>query len=188
VGWAPDYTTVELVKRYLRIEDPADTQDDALFTMWISAASRAVDKFTGRQFGQVEAPEERRYDSVFDRHLGCYVVEIDDLFDTDGLVVAETADYDLWPLNAPQRGKPYTQIRTTTSGRLTPTGLWGWPAFPAAVPTATLLQVARLDHRRDSPHGIAGSPSEGSEVRLLASLDPDLKTSLDAYRRTWWAA
>jgi hypothetical protein len=65
---------------------------------------------------------------------------------------------------------------------------WGWPTVPTPAKVATMLQTARLAARRDSPFGIAGSPSEGSELRLLATLDPDLKTSLTAFRRDWWAA
>ena len=68
------------------------------------------------------------------------------------------------------------------------TGLWGWPAVPTSVKVATLLQASRFAIRRDSPYGIAGSPSEGSELRLLAAVDPDVKVAIGKkYRREWWA-
>jgi hypothetical protein len=50
-----------------------------------------------------------------------------------------------------------------------------------------LLQASRLDFRRVAPAGVAGSPETGSEVRLLARVDPDVAVSLKDYIR-WWAA
>jgi len=81
---------------------------------------------------------------------------------------------------------PYGRLVSATSGDLTVTALWGWTEVPQAVKAATLLQVARFAARRDSPYGIAGSPDEGGEMRLLAALDPDLRTSLRPYVRRAW--
>lgn len=205
--WAPDYATVGEVKQYLRI---LDTDDDVLLALWVTAASRAVDKHCGRQFGQVAAAETREYrpeDShhhrhhqlyrgwwpYWNHHLGAYVYQIDDILDVDDLTVIDAnanviTDYELGPVNAPQKGRPYERLITHHGGPLTLDGVWGWPTVPPAVKAATLLQAARLAARRDSPFGIAGSPSDGSEMRLLAALDPDLKTSLTAFRRDWWTA
>ena len=60
-------------------------------------------------------------------------------------------------------------------------------AVERAVKAGLFLQGARLAARRDSPFGISGSPSEQGEIRLLAQLDPDFKTSLKPLRREWWA-
>ncbi len=188
--WEPDYVTVPELKSYLRIDD---TADDVLLAVWVTTASRAVDTFCHRQFGQVDTLEARTFRPCWDA-AGGYSVEIDDLQDVDGLLVLDSAGipvltYTLAPDNAPQRGRPYTRLAAAGPGPLTITALWGWAAVPAAVKSATLLQAARFAARRDSPFGIAGSPSEGSELRLLASLDPDLKTSLGAkYRREVWVA
>lgn len=188
--WAPDYATTADVKSYLRI---TDTDDDALIALWITAASRAVDNHCGRQFGQVATVETREYKAQWDRHLGAYVTQIDDVQDIDDLTVVDSSanvltDYELGPANAAQKGRPYERLVTSTGGVLTVDGLWGWATVPPAVKTATLLQTARLAKRRDSPFGISGSPQEQGEIRLLAQLDPDLKTSLSAFRRDWWAA
>ena len=51
---------------------------------------------------------------------------------------------------------------------------------------ATLLQASRLAARRDSPFGVAGSPDAGSEMRLLARVDPDVAVALEPYRRRIW--
>lgn len=191
--WAPDYATVEQLRTYVSADPDSDVAP--FLALWVTAASRNVDDFCGRQFGKVAAPEARKYTAVWDRHLGEYVAQIDDLMDVTGFTVADAngttvlaANYELRPLNAPAKGKPYTEIALPSAGRYTLTGLPGWNAIPSAVTVGLLLQAARLNKRRDSPFGIAGSPQQGSEIRLLAQLDPDFRTTLKPFVRTWWAA
>jgi len=190
VSWAPDYTTVARVKSYLRIDD---TVDDVFLGAWISAASRNIDEHCLRQFGQVDAPEEREYRGEYDRECRRWVYHIDDLPDRDALDVV-TADgtvvtgWTLEPGNAVQRGKPYERLLSTTCGPLTMTAPWGWATAPPSIEVGLWLFGARLAARRDSPFGIAGSPSEGSELRLLAKLDPDMITVLKPFRRFRGAA
>lgn len=191
MAWKPDYATLAEAKAYLRI---GDTADDVQIALYITAASRAIDDYCGRQFGQVASAEERYFCPKYDRREQKYIVDIDDLQDTTGLAVSRgddalsASDYELWPRNAASRGAPYTQIRVSNPGELTIDALWGWSAVPSSVKLATLIQVSRLAARRDSPYGIAGSPTEGSEMRLLATLDPDLKTSVRPFQRKWWVA
>lgn len=192
MAWAPDYVTGAELKTY---QGDSTTALDALYALWATTASRAVDTFCHRQFGSVTA-EAREYESVYDRHIGRYVAEIDDLqtvtgfevLDEDGNEITST-DYTLEPVNALLKGMPYERIVVDVCGLLTITGAWGWTAVPSAVKTATYLQGSRFAKRRDAPFGIAGSPDSGSEMRLLAQLDPDLKTALGKkYRREVWAA
>lgn len=194
MAWAPNYLTAEQLAAYLKIDDEADG-DATLLGDWVATASRAVDGFCGRQFGKVDEAETRVYETTYDRGLGQYVAYVDDLYDLTGLVMLDadaaviTAAAQLWfPLNAPLKGRVYERVAVSQPGRVSLTSdKFGWPAFPAATVVATRLQAARLAFRRDAAHGIAGSPAEGSEQRLLAALDPDLKTSLRTYVRKWWA-
>lgn len=193
MSWAPDYVTSVELKNYLKIQHDSD---DAFVSLWITTASTNVNDYCGRQFGLVDSPEERKYASVWDRHLGCYVAEIDDLMDTSGFALVDVngdavTDYEFGPDNALQKGKPYERILTSVCGKLAATAPWGWDqaaAGPKVAKMGLLLQAARLAARRDSPFGISGSPGEQGEIRLLAQLDPDFRTSLKPFRREWWAA
>jgi hypothetical protein len=90
-------------------------------------------------------------------------------------------------VNAAAEGKPWTRLLVDADSAVVPTGaeyevaatvIWGWTAFPKAVTLAARLQASRFHSRRDSPYGVAGSPDTGSEMRLLARVDPDVGVSL----------
>jgi hypothetical protein len=181
------------VKSYL---DITENGADAFIDLWITAVSRNVDSHTGRQFGRVAALEERFYTPVWSNHDDAWFVDIDDVQDATGLTVVDedaaavdAADYVLLPRNAVALGRPYERLKLSAwTGEVAVEALWGWTAVPSAVVAALLLQAARLNARRDSPFGIAGSPAAGTEVRLLAQLDPDFRTVLRPLVRHWWAA
>lgn len=201
MAWEPDYVTLTQAKLELRIDD---TIDDASVTRKIAAASRAIDQFTKRQFGQVATAEARYYTPWYDADLRRWVAEIDDLIDTTGWSlsvdsgddetfdeVIATADTVFRPRNAVLRNRPYTQIALLPQAAapmsrpdsVKVTAKWGWATVPTTIEEATLLQVSRLLWRRDAPAGVAGSPDSGSEVRLLAKLDPDVEVMVTEYRR-----
>ena len=188
MAWAPDYVTSAELKAFLRIGDAAD---DVMVAAALTAASRAIDQHTNRQFGVVAAAEERFYTAEWDRRRCRWVIQIDDLMstsnfdaqvqDADGTDLGQIDDYTLEPRNAAQVSKPWTHLVVKPTSAYLPTGavdevaitaLWGWTAVPTAVKEATYLQASRFHARRDSPFGIAGSPEVGSELRLLARLDP----------------
>lgn len=192
MAWKPDYITVAQLGAYLRIPG-GDVVDDTEFGNWVTASSRAVDKKTNRQFGLEAAPVSRTYrrTPVYDQSTGLWQLEIDDLMNATGLLVNGVAYASsgavLLPDNAPLEGKPWTRIGMTyqpteqyPGGPVTNVlvGRWGWTTVPTQVPAACKLQSARWSARRDSPYGVAGSPDQGSEMRLLAKLDPDVATML----------
>lgn len=197
--WAPDYVTAGELKSYLRI-DAGDTADDVQAALAVTAASRAVDKTCSfgfpRQFGQVAAPEARFYTARYDVSRCRWVVQIDDLQDATGLTVTTSAGtVDLFvkqPVNAAATGKPWTRlvvdpeaavIPKGTENEVTVTAKYGWSTVPVTIKQATLLQASRLFKRRDAPFGVAGSPEAGSEIRLLARVDPDVAVTLRPYVR-----
>lgn len=197
MAWAPDYVTASELKAYLRI---GDAVDDAEVALAVTAASRAVDRATNRQFGLIAAPEARKYTARWDTDLCRYVVDIDDLMTVTGLTITAEAGavdaVDLKPANAAVEAFPWTRFVVKpeslvkpplTDDAVTVTARYGWTTVPVAVKQATLLQAARFFKRRDAPFGVAGSPEAGSELRLLAKVDPDVAVVLGPYQR-WWAA
>jgi hypothetical protein len=197
--WEPDYATVEELREYAGITDEDDTVDDAGLARNITAASRAIDDHCGpqRQFGQVETAQERFY-TVRDYHYGIVasggssLVIVDDLMTLDDLVITvagEAVTPTLWrPANAPVKGKPWTRVylpgRLSMDGdAVSITAKWGWDAVPVAIKEACLLQALRLSKRKSSPFGVAGSPDMGSELRLLAKVDPDVAVMVHKYIR-----
>lgn len=204
----PDYVTAAQLKFSLGIP-AADVVDDALLAIVITAASRAVDAETGRQFG-VAAAAVARISTWDGRHLegrpaaevfdfasttGLAVVTLDDAGATESTLVNGT-DFDLWPWEAAADGKPWTHLVLrpaavgTFPGRargVKVTALWGWTAVPKLVENAILLQAARWYKRKDAPFGVAETPSGGEGFRLLARLDADVALSLQSVRRVWGA-
>jgi hypothetical protein len=195
MAWAPDYLTDQLLADYLRVHDNVD---DVEFAVDISAASRAIDDHTNRQFGLVAAPEARVYTEwYYDDERGRWVIDIDDLMSTVGATWAidgtALTDYTLEPRNAAVKGRPWTRLAVARASSVQPTGCepeldatapWGWSAVPVPVTLACRLQASRFNARRDSPYGVAGSPDQGgSELRLLARVDPDVGVSLRSFVR-----
>jgi hypothetical protein len=197
--WRPDYITEEDVKNWERIRAD-DELDDTEIALYVATASRAIDDHTNRQFGQLATPTEWTYTATFDSERAVWTVSIDDLQDTTGLAVAvrdagtiDAADYTLEPVNAVAKGKAYTTLTVRLGAAVQPTGRdnemlltarWGWTAFPRPVVLGATLQASRFAARRESPYGVAGSPSDGSEMRLLSKLDPDVAVSLRGLLRT----
>lgn len=195
MAWKPDYLTLADAKAFLRV---TDTVDDVEIAGWITAASRAIDNRCNRQFGVLAAPAARTYERApyYAPRTGMWELEIDDVQTSTGLLVNGVAYASsgavLLPYNAPADGMPWTRLGFITEPfRSSPgyvitnvvTATWGWSAVPAQVVAAAKLQINRWNSRRDSPYGIAGSPDQGSEMRLLARLDPDVATTLAGLSR-----
>lgn len=197
----PSYATVNEFKAW--VGGVTGSTQDTNITVALAAASRAVDHYCNRSFGLVDEAEARLFTAGYDPRSCRYSCEITDLMTTDNLVVETDdgtgtfateltldTDFTLHPSNAPLDGRPWTAIRFTSSVPVSPlrvrvTGEFGWTAVPDVVKHATLLQANRIWFRRNAPAGVAGSPELGSEIRLLAKLDPDVELLLSTVRR-WW--
>ena len=178
---------------------------DELLTLALDAASEQIDVWTRRTFAADAMPTARVYNPE-----NPWYVNIDPVTTTVGLVVAtddngdgtfETTwtlgtDFRLEPLNAAVDADAWTRLaalgprtfpRHTRWPGLRVTAAFGWPGeVPSAVHQACLQQAHRLFERRVSPYGVAGSPETGSELRLLARLDPDVEALIRHLRRNWW--
>lgn len=203
--WKPDYATLAEGKAYLRIDDDLD---NAEIQTALTTASRNLDRFANRQFGNLSTPVARYYTACWDRERSLWTVGVDDLhsvvdievaFDAagDGTYTTEVTTFIPEPLNAAADGRPWESLRLPRSGavsvsdapgafRVTSAG-FGWASVPVPIKEATLLQMSRYFSRRNAPFGIAGSPEIGSEMRLLNKLDPDVEVAVGPYRRVWGA-
>lgn len=204
--WQPAYATIAQLKSELRIPG-ADTQDDTELTFAVEAASRAIDHATNRQFGSVTPVEARIYSARWDKTWCRWVIDVDDVHSTTSLTIlvdddddqvfdVAITDFRMAPVNEDNKSRPWTQIVVGSDSANVPTkakdtvqvtALWGWAAVPETIKAATILQAARFFYRREAPFGVAGSPSVGSEIRLLSQVDPDVAVMVRPYRRVWGA-
>lgn len=196
------YATLAELRNYVGIP-VSDTADDALLQIALDASTSQIENYTGRFFTIDGAPTVRYYTAD-----AAGSVTIDQVQTSTGLVVQTDDNFDgvhettwtldtdffLYPYNAPSFNEPWTRLVRSTSGTksfptrpraVKVTAKYGWTTPPAAIKQACLQQAARLFARRQSPYGVAGSPELGSEVRLLARLDPDVEALLRPFRRTW---
>ncbi len=194
---ANEYATAEELKQAARIED---TVDDDTIALALGAASRMIDNFCHRRFW-LDTTATVRY---FDGGRRCGSIYVDDIGSLTDLAVAVdqaggdtyadawtvATHFRLLPRNAAADGHPWTQIETVTgggesfpayAGSVRVTARFGWPAVPDEVKQATLIQASRLWKRKDSPYGVAGVAELGSEMRLLAKLDPDVQVLIRPY-------
>lgn len=199
------YATLEELKGFVGITDDVD---DVTLQLALDSASLQIDHFCDRTFLADAEPTVRVYFPTDPWYL-----DVDPISTATGLVVKtddnndgtfETTwtintDFRLEPANASAAGEPWTRLAALGSRwfprlRYRPgvqvTAAFGWPggAAPAPVQQATLIQASRLWKRKDAPFGVAGSPDLGSEMRLLAKLDPDVESLLRPYRHNWWVA
>lgn len=194
MAWAPDYLTLDDAKTFA---DNTKGTHDADISVAITAASRSIDDYCNRQFGKVAAAEERLYTAWPDLDRGVWVVDIDDLMTVTNLVVTVagtvTTTFRKEPVNAAAESKPWTRLTfdpaaasivpTGVDFEVSVTGIWGWSSVPVAVTQAARLQVNRFVKRRVAPFGVAGATDDGSPLRLLSRLDPDVQVALRGYVR-----
>lgn len=195
MAWRPAYLTGANLRAWMRV---ASSSEDALYADAAEAASRAIDRNCGRQFGSV-GPQTRTYTPWWNPRRCCWMLTVDDFQATTGLAVTVkngTIDPTYLkpePPNAVVDGKAFIALSVDPASPIQPCGTeneagvtlntWGWATVPNAVINACRLQGSRFVTRRDSPYGVAGSPDLGNELRLLAKLDADLKPMLSFYVR-----
>lgn len=189
-----------LAKLRSRVGIPAsDTSEDTDLTEKLAVASRGVEGVCHRQFNQATSATARIYDPRDD-----LVVEVDDLYTTDSLVIAtdedgdgvfETtwaaADYELRPLNGvvdAESGWPYYEIRAvrrcwpcwTGRASVQVTAKWGWTAVPSPVTEATYILAEEIYKLKDSPFGSGGYGQFGV---IRARQNPMVLTRVQKYIR-----
>ena len=193
-----DYLTPEEARRWTGLSDTADQTGDLEET--ITAVSAMIDAYCQRNFGQSESGARQFAASnttllrlgPFNDLVSVSAVKTDTT--GDGTFDTTITDYVLEPHNtAGPETRPYTALRRVSGSwpvassddarqaLVQVTGVWGWPAVPAAVKGACRIQVGRIFKRTDSPLGVAGM-GEWGPIRISSRLDPDVQQMLDPYR------
>ena len=187
------YCTLAELKASL---DITDSIDDSILERAITSASRAIDRYCGRNFYKVTAtrlfvPRDN------------YIVDIDDLVSLTTLKTTDddtqtfditwsASDYQLEPLNGVVDGMPtpYTRIRAIGNytfplldgeASVQIAGVFGFDSVPDEVNYATMIQASKLYKRKDSPLGVISG--EYGAMRVGVRLDPQVSELVDAYRR-----
>ncbi|MFC7380889.1 phage head-tail connector protein [Sphaerisporangium rhizosphaerae] len=193
------YIDLTTVKSALGI---TDTERDAILEQAIAAACLSIDERTGRSFTRSGSATTRVFRTKGrtvrpdDEGYGAELLLVDDIADTDGLVVEVSSNgadwvivsstaYEPTPDNALAKNRPITGLLRLTASwsmfrRVRVTAVWGWPAVPDSVKQAALLQAMRLYKRKDSPDGTAGSAEWG--IIRVSHIDPDVKALIEPYR------
>ncbi|OSZ58671.1 hypothetical protein OQI_20405 [Streptomyces pharetrae CZA14] len=191
---ANEYVTLAELKAQLQIE-PSDTSRDADLNRARTAASRSIDRTTGRRFWLDPQPVRRTFTpgGRIVRGDDGELFLLDDIGSEDGLVVetgsgtswSAVTEYETSPDNALADGRPITGLRRVlgtwgmATSRLRVTARFGWPVVPDDINQAALLQATRLFKRKDSPEGIIGSAEWG--VRNLSRRDPDVWALIEPF-------
>jgi hypothetical protein len=184
------YVSVDDFKARLNI---TGTAQDAVIEQTILAASQWIDSVCGQTFNKSDTATAKyvtaRYPDVIETPP---LVSISELATDTGartyLTIWATTDYDLYPYDAADAGRPYTEIRRSPLGvyawpshvrGVRITGIWGWPSVPAPIVQATMREAERLWALSRAPLGLAGS---GELQSPISRGDADVKALLSAFR------
>jgi hypothetical protein len=191
------YALLEDVKDALRITDDVD---DLVLAGVVESASRAIDKYCDRYFGQTgtqAAPVHRLYRARSQQ------VMIDDLVTLTDVGVEYSGFAETFsslgansvlkqPVNADTENptRPFTSLLAKPGTVLPPppgwvrvTGVWGWPTVPPQIRDACVLQTVRLFKSRDVPLGVMGGADMMGAIRLPGGLHPDARQLCEPFRR-----
>ncbi|TFE42498.1 phage gp6-like head-tail connector protein [Streptomyces sp. ICN441] len=192
---AETYGTTATLKARLGIEVD-DTSRDALLGSALEAASRGIERATGRRFWLDGNPSVRTYrpKGRVVRQSDGELLLVDDIGSLASGIVVESGsgasftavtDYEMHPENALADGMPVTGLLRVNgywgsdTSRVRVTTRFGWPAVPGDITEAALIQAGRLFRRKDSPEGVLGSAEWG--VTKLARRDPDVAALIEPF-------
>jgi len=176
------YATLDEYKNWITMRGSstsADAADDSVIEYHIEAASRYIDRETGKRFFADSADQTRYYtpdDSL--------ILDVDPLsaaptsvsIDTTGLrsytALTQDTDFELLPYNAALEGQPYTQLSIIAAlasyswplaaKSVKVIGKFGYPSVPDDVREATLMIAQSLNASR------SGQPNAG-KISVTAS-------------------
>ena len=183
------------------LKTAATANDDQFLCDIITAVSREIDNTLSRYFYQASTTSETRYFTA----VNSTRVNVGDMVSISALATDTTTgsrtypyswattDYDMWPYDASNSSEPYMFIDVTPTGNYTfplkiakgvkVTGIWGWPAIPAPIAKACLLQSGIVFDRYKARLGVTSMSALGQITVKAPTLDPLVMNMIGTYRR-----
>lgn len=194
---ATTYALLDDVKDALRV---SDDHDDVVLAGIIESASRSIDQYCDRYFGQtgtVASPVQRLYRAraggvLIDDLVTLTDVEVEYAGFAETFTSLGATSVIKQPVNAATLtpAQPYTVLLAKPSTVLPPmpgwvrvSGVWGWPQVPQQIRDACVLQSVRLFKSRDVPLGVMGGSDMLAPMRLPGGLHPDARILVEPFRR-----
>lgn len=186
------YVTVDAFKR--RVNITTDDVDADLLEV-LTSASREIEGWCGQVFNQTAPATVRYLTAAFGDviELPTGVVSLAEVATDDGSRTYQTVwsptDYEFGPPRVTPASHPYTELRRHPLGsyswpgyengvRLT--GVFGWPAVPAAVKSATFMLAHRLYKRWGNPFPVLANSQMGT-FRAIPGMDAEYLALLSPY-------
>jgi hypothetical protein len=191
------YATLAQFKAAVQI---TDSTDDIALQNVLDATDTLIDLYCDRKTGFGTATETRYYSAdAYDYVLTDDLVSVttlttDDLADgTYSTTWTAGTDFQLTPKNYALDGWPYTGISRSAKWTknfpkavflgVKVVGVFGFPAVPAAVTQAAIIQAGAVWNSRTAPFGVIGSADLGGILRMSRALHPESALILEPYRR-----
>lgn len=191
------YATLAQFKAAVNI---TDSTDDSALQNVLDATDSLIDLYCDRRTGFGTASETRYYTAedfrytLTDDLVSVTTLQTDDNADgTYETTWTVATDYRLAPVNAALDGFPYTQVEVSTAwtknfpkdvwNGVKVVGVFGFPAVPAAVTQAAIIQANAVWSSRTAPFAVIGSVDLGGILRMTRALHPEAALILEPYRR-----
>jgi len=177
-----------------------DSTDDTALQNVLDATDTLIDLHCDRKTGFGTASETRYYTPeaynyvIVDDLVSVTTLTSDD--NADGVYEttwSSATDYKLAPINYALDGWPYDRIETSVTVPksfpknvylgLRLVGVFGFPAVPAAVTQAAIIQANAVWSSRTAPFAVVGSQDLGGILRMTRALHPEAALILEPYRR-----
>jgi len=200
---AKDYIVAAEIRAALPDAEWGSTYD-VLLSQLANAASRAIDRYTGRAPGAyyADVPSVRYIDGsgtprlwIGELAAAPAQVWVAESGDGSSYVPWDDTEYICWPYDALERGEPYLRLDIDllngTKGiwyayprAVKISGQWGYSAYPPAdVKQACLIQAIRWFKRSQQAYRDIGGIVDLGQLQYVQALDPEVAQLLSHLRR-----
>lgn len=177
-----------------------DSTDDTALQNVLDATDTLIDLYCDRKTGFGTATETRYYTTdsyeyvLTDDLVSVTTLTTDDLENgTYSTSWTAGTDFQLTPKNYALDGLPYTAIsRSNAFTKNFPKGIFlgvkvvgvfGFPAVPAAIVQAEIIQANAVWSSRTAAFGVIGSADLGGILRMSRALHPEAALLVEPYRK-----